>query len=94
MPNSPTATSCTTRSGATPGSGASDQRRLAWTEVVARKSLDEVLVAHKCPQARDSPEGWIWVRSKRNPKMGISEQAAGPRRARGGGEETKSAGAA
>ncbi|KAK0530011.1 hypothetical protein OC842_004062, partial [Tilletia horrida] len=74
MPNSPTATSCTTRSGATPGSGASDQRRLAWTEVVARKSLDEVLVAHKCPQARDSPEGWIWVRSKRNPKMGISEQ--------------------
>ncbi|CAD6906021.1 unnamed protein product [Tilletia controversa] len=47
---------------------------LAWTENVTKESLDDFLSAHQPSKTKNSADGWIWVRSARNPHANLSRE--------------------
>ncbi|KAE8268381.1 hypothetical protein A4X09_0g3965 [Tilletia walkeri] len=47
---------------------------LAWREDVSKEPLDEFLASHKPSKTKTSSDGWIWIRSSRNPHTNSSRE--------------------
>ncbi|KAL9932286.1 hypothetical protein V8E36_008765 [Tilletia maclaganii] len=60
--------------GSREASPAQQPPKLCWTENVSKESLDDFLDANKPSKTKSSLDGWVWVRSARNPHSDMSEE--------------------